>query len=958
MIAVEGLEVQVKHNADKASTSIEKLVQSMNNLRHIARIATDSLRDFSHELKGVSDYSAQAKTNLSGFTKEIKKHGDSFRRATQEAVKYAIVVANFKQFTMTDPQVPSTAFANRTYADYYRRNFNPLLLGNGETSDPNIIDVPYREIESSVENTNYIIRNIKDEEAESLKKIKEIKKEASEIEKIAKKLNSINLTKKFNETLKNISKIPRKVISSFLRIGAYRAVRFVWSELTGVIKEGLENAYRFSQFMGGEFYQVMDSLTSLNNQFKNQVGSAFSELVIMIKPWLDSLLRKAIDIANTISMVFAHMNGDTFYKKANSLSDSWKEATASAKAYKTQVLGIDELNILDDNKSSGGGSNGNDYSDLYTYAKVDENKATQIEKALQNAIELAKQLGLTILGIKLSTDLAKFISFLMENKGLKGALSDLIKKNKLTIGIGLAITGFSIEAMGAYSIGRDGINIKNALQTIIGGALGVAVMTMAFGATGFIIGLPLSIVIATIAIQKGVNTQWKNEFYDSEVGKNVLHFSKDFDEAYANGIELIANIESIVANASSADTSQLEVAKELIEDIFNLDEIEIKTPEQIDLIKLKIETLNSLGLDGVHAEFDDLNQKVIGVKDSLLEQIDVLKQEYQAEAFAEAYKEAYAEQIKALDEVIKAEENRNAIQKEYDGIKKQIDYYNQLDAKVWEVSNAMADSYMFDDEKYRKCADELNRLTDEKHSINITLLQHSFGEMQDVLDEENEKLEELNTEYENAKKAVESLDDTFVEFSKTNGKVRDGIDEITSNSNEAKDAVSNLGGSYDALKESNDNIIASIQEVTASLKAQREEAERAQEALRSNANITSVMPKSNSVQKYANGGIIQRYADGGITHGQLFVANEGNSPEMIGAWGSQSAVANTDQIVNGIQSGVSSAVASVLAPYLSQIANNTRETANKNFSVNIGDREIAKANNRGQKQLGKTLVIS
>lgn len=45
-----------------------------------------------------------------------------------------------------------------------------------------------------------------------------------------------------------------------------------------------------------------------------------------------------------------------------------------------------------------------------------------------------------------------------------------------------------------------------------------------------------------------------------------------------------------------------------------------------------------------------------------------------------------------------------------------------------------------------------------------------------------------------------------------------------------------------------------------------------------------------------------------------------------------------------------------LLSYLADIARNTRETANKDMSVNIGDRDIARANARGQRAMGYRLV--
>lgn len=46
----------------------------------------------------------------------------------------------------------------------------------------------------------------------------------------------------------------------------------------------------------------------------------------------------------------------------------------------------------------------------------------------------------------------------------------------------------------------------------------------------------------------------------------------------------------------------------------------------------------------------------------------------------------------------------------------------------------------------------------------------------------------------------------------------------------------------------------------------------------------------------------------------------------------------------------------ILLPYLVQIAQNTKESASKEFSVNIGDRNIARANNRGQRSLGYKIM--
>lgn len=83
---------------------------------------------------------------------------------------------------------------------------------------------------------------------------------------------------------------------------------------------------------------------------------------------------------------------------------------------------------------------------------------------------------------------------------------------------------------------------------------------------------------------------------------------------------------------------------------------------------------------------------------------------------------------------------------------------------------------------------------------------------------------------------------------------------------------------------------------------------------------------------------IPKYSVGGFPEDGLFFANHN---EMVGQFSNgKTAVANNDQIVAGITAGVKAAVVDVLAPYLSQIADNTKETAEKNMSISLDGREL------------------
>lgn len=100
---------------------------------------------------------------------------------------------------------------------------------------------------------------------------------------------------------------------------------------------------------------------------------------------------------------------------------------------------------------------------------------------------------------------------------------------------------------------------------------------------------------------------------------------------------------------------------------------------------------------------------------------------------------------------------------------------------------------------------------------------------------------------------------------------------------------------------------------------------------------------------------IPRFADGGFPEtGELFMARENGLNELVGRIGNHHAVANNDQIVAGITSGVYQANEEQNA-LLREQNSLLRQLLEKDMSVNLGDRDIARANVRGQRAMGLTL---
>ena len=171
------------------------------------------------------------------------------------------------------------------------------------------------------------------------------------------------------EAAKKANKPLGNFIRSLKRIAFYRIIRGIIKSITQAFSEGLEKAYLFSSGITGEgnrFAQAMDSIKSHGNQMKAQLGSAFIGLLTAAEPILTSLIDLVTKVADAISQLLAAFTG-TKYLKANAtaaqFADTMAKGAGSAKEWKNQLLGFDEINRL--NEPNQGGSGGTNPLDGY-----------------------------------------------------------------------------------------------------------------------------------------------------------------------------------------------------------------------------------------------------------------------------------------------------------------------------------------------------------------------------------------------------------------------------------------------------------------------------------------------------------------------------------------------------------------------------------------------------------------
>lgn len=123
--------------------------------------------------------------------------------------------------------------------------------------------------------------------------------------------------------------------------------------------------------------------------------------------------------------------------------------------------------------------------------------------------------------------------------------------------------------------------------------------------------------------------------------------------------------------------------------------------------------------------------------------------------------------------------------------------------------------------------------------------------------------------------------------------------------------------------------------------------------------LTARLSNSITNVRVPNINVAKPYATGGFPdHGEMFIAREAG-PELVGRIGNRTAVANNDQIVQGITYSVSNANGQVVNALYAVASQIVRAVESSGGDVYIGERmvtrEITKTQNRQNRMYGKTL---
>lgn len=169
------------------------------------------------------------------------------------------------------------------------------------------------------------------------------------------------------------------LLSSLKRIAFYRMIRSAIKAVAQAMQEGLQQAYLFSSMISTEgirFSQSLDRMKSAGNQMKGQLGAAFAALLTAVEPIIMAIINLVTRAADAISQLLSAFTGKTYLKAGQTtakFSDAMDKGAKSAKEWKNQLLGFDEINRLEA-PSDSGSSSGSDPTAGYTFVDTPINE--------------------------------------------------------------------------------------------------------------------------------------------------------------------------------------------------------------------------------------------------------------------------------------------------------------------------------------------------------------------------------------------------------------------------------------------------------------------------------------------------------------------------------------------------------------------------------------------------------
>lgn len=755
----------------------------------------------------------------------------------------------------------------------------------------------------------------------------------------------------------------------------------------------------------GDMAKTIDSPANqvrvLQQQFENltrSIGSVFLPVIQTILPYVNAVvivIRRLVDtIAQAIGYELPDYTDSELYTDISgdigAIGDSADDANDSATKLKKTLASFDELNILGDSKVKGINLNLNGGYDSLDDAISQKTNSymtkfnEELEKAGNSAKDIAENIqsffktvgekvepttkalkelwddGLSKLGNFVATNLINFYDNFLAPvgswvlgeglPGLANILNDFLSNTELdglstsfedlwealapfaiSIGQGLVdfigacaeiLTPVFNTTVSNLSMALEGLatlinSIPEEAAIAIGGAIGgIATAILMFNAgksvKGIIDGIkdafvgekgliPLIKAHPVLAIAAGIGALAgavlaldKAKFDASPLGEYI----KKVDELTKSSSALNDEIQELLdknEERRSDIESEYGAVQILADKYFALADVENRTNSENELLKSYAKELIDK-IPELSGLIDEQTGAYKGTKEEIQGLIEKTKEYYLVQAAQESLIEIAKKQYEAEKNLKSLQDERTTAQQKLDDITAE---YNE----TLTTSTSRSSSLTQEQKDAALKAIEL--------SSKMTELKKTIDKLDGQIDTTKELQSKLNSEWDYAEDYIKTYSSTTsTEMPKVKSAVTTAFDEI-------KTKVSNF-----TLPDLKTRVLVD----------------------------TSALENLGNYYKSAKipGPYIEQKATGGyVNTGEMFLARENGIPEMVGRIGNRTAVANNDQITEGIATAVENAMMNVLVPVLTRLNGNNNSG---DIAINIDGKEVFRAVRNQSKQ--------
>ena len=345
----------------------------------------------------------------------------------------------------------------------------------------------------------------------------------------------------------------------------------------------------------------------------------------------------------------------------------------------------------------------------------------------------------------------------------------------LMIGASVGMTLQLANVLFANKTGKSiaDIFVKELLTAFAGGAIGFMLGGVGGAAIGATIGFAITFAVNAVQFLQKVSLE--HEFKKSLLGQEIAALNKEIDDSLSVSREIRVKVSKITGDIDADTLADFAMAKDLIDDIFTLDGIDNKTGAEIDLLKQKLDTLNSTHVgQELGLEFDEASGHLNKTREQVEELIEALKREAQIEAYKEGLVEAYKAEAEATEQVATATKNRTSAREALAEAERQLADKEAELTGIREKLNKMEQSGAINT---REGLDAYNKLKD------------SVAEVQSEYDQLSVGVEEARTGLNTAKEAVTEAKKAHEEATEKIGLFNDALDGMATKAEEAGEAT-------------------------------------------------------------------------------------------------------------------------------------------------------------------------